>query len=354
MDADTRLYEAHSPVPAERISLREPYLIFLGDLINPTLSKTGKGLARWCPDRCVGQFRFERCTVDLGLPDMSVEEAARYGAQSLVIGAALIGGQIPETWLKTLEAAMAAGMDIVSGLHSRLTSFPELVSASQKYDVRLVDVRVPPVKIPVGTGRKRSGKRLLMVGTDCAVGKKYSALALTEALVAAAVPATFRATGQTGIMIAGEGIPIDAVISDFIVGAAELVSPDNHPDHWDIIEGQGSLHHPGYAPVSLGLLLGSQPDAIVVCHDASRSFIDEYPDFKLPTLEQCIDTALSLGRLTNREIRCVGVCINTHAFSDEESLAIVSQAQQRLGLPCLDPLRHDLAPIVNVIQSWKE
>ncbi len=131
--------------------------------------------------------------------------------------------------------------------------------------------------MPAGTGRKRSGQRVLTVGTDCALGKKYTALALTQALQAQGAKATFRATGQTGIMIAGAGVAIDAVIADFIAGAAETLSPDNAPDHWDVIEGQGALFHPAYAGVTLGLLHGSQPDALVLCHDPSRTTIEDYP-----------------------------------------------------------------------------
>ena len=135
---------------------------------------------------------------------------------------------------------------------------------------------------PAASGRKRSGKRVLTVGTDCAQGKKYTALALAKNLQSRGVDASFRATGQTGIMISGEGIAVDAVIADFVAGAAEQLSPDNAPDHWDVIEGQGSLFHPAYAGVTLGLLHGSQPDAIVLCHDPSRRTIDEYPNFPIP------------------------------------------------------------------------
>src|SRR5262249_56993932 len=179
-------------------------------------------------------------------------------------------------WLDDLEAALEAGLDAVSGMHTRLGSFERLKRAAERGRARLVDVRTPATPIPVASGRKRSGKRVLTVGTDCALGKKYTALALTRALETVGIAATFRATGQTGILIAGSGIAMDALVADFLAGAAEMLSPDNLPDHWDVIEGQGSLYHPAYAAVTLGLLHGSQPDAIVLCHDTARTPIDEY------------------------------------------------------------------------------
>jgi uncharacterized NAD-dependent epimerase/dehydratase family protein len=180
---------------------------------------------------------------------------------------------------------------------------------------------------------------VLTVGTDCALGKKYTALALARNLNARGVAATFRATGQTGIMISGAGIPIDAVIADFIAGAAEQLSPDNAADHWDVIEGQGSLFHPAYAGVTLGLLHGSQPDAIVLCHDPSRRTIDEYPDYPIPDLRIVIDDYLRAGRLTNGNVRCVGLSINSSALSPAESAAYFERIGGELGLPVCDPLR---------------
>ena len=144
-------------------------------------------------------------------------------------------------------------------------------------------MRQPPNNFKVGTGEKRAGKRLLTVGTDCAVGKKYTALAIEKTLRARGVDANFRATGQTGIFISGRGIAIDSVIADFIAGAAEWLSPANQPEHWDIIEGPGSLFNPAYAGVTLGLVHGSQPDALVICHDARRTRISGSNPFQSRT-----------------------------------------------------------------------
>ncbi|MGH8122050.1 MAG: DUF1611 domain-containing protein, partial [Rudaea sp.] len=188
-------------------------------------------------------------------------------------------------------------------------------------------------------GRKRSGKRLLTVGTDCALGKKYTALALTRAFAARGVDADFRATGQTGILIAGSGIPMDAVIADFEAGAAEMLSPDAAPQHWDVIEGQGSLFHPAYAGVSLGLLHGSQPDVFVVCHAPGRDRVLGHEDFAVPSLEETIDMTTRLGRRTNPAMRCAGISLNTSGMQDEAAANLLGQESQRLGLAVADPIR---------------
>ena len=243
----------HMPIS---IQLSAPYLIFLGDVSSMAYAKTALGVVQWAPESCVAQLRFPDCNIDAGLPDMSISEAVAAGAKSLLIGSAPVGGAIQANWIPTLLAAIEAGMDIVSGLHTKLNEHPELRDAAKQNNVRLIDVRVPPAELPIGNGQARSGKRLLTVGTDCSVGKKYTALAITQALKDKGVDCDFRATGQTGVMIAGSGMPIDAVIADFIAGAAECLSPANNPDHWDIVEGQGSLFQPAYSGVSLGLLHG--------------------------------------------------------------------------------------------------
>ena len=227
------------------VRLKPPFLILIGDQSDPTYVKTGLGIVHWRPELVVGQLRFAGCGVDMGVPDMSVADAVKAGAKSLVIGVAPVGGVVPDTWWSCIEEAARSGLDIVCGLHFRLADYPGVVAAAKESGARLIDVRKPPSKLPVGTGLNRSGKRLLTVGTDCAIGKKFTALSLAEAMLDAGMQASFRATGQTGIMLAGEGIPVDAVVADFISGAAELVSPDNEDNHWDVIEGQGSLFHPG-------------------------------------------------------------------------------------------------------------
>jgi uncharacterized NAD-dependent epimerase/dehydratase family protein len=188
--------------------------------------------------------------------------------------------------------------------------------------------------------------RLLTVGTDCALGKKYTALQLERDMRAAGLDVTFRATGQTGIMIAGAGIPLDAVVADFLSGAAELLSPDSAADHWDVIEGQGGIFHPGYGQVSHGLLIGSQPDAFVVCHAAGRETVEGWDHIPLPTIGDVIERSTAIGRLTNPRIRCVGISVNTASLADDERAGYLEELSARFGLPCVDPLVTGTSSIV--------
>jgi uncharacterized NAD-dependent epimerase/dehydratase family protein len=327
-----------SEVPAT-LSLPFPYLLFLGDTTQPEFAKTAFGLKDWAAEKCVGEWACPGATITTGLPRLSPAEARARGASSMVIGVANIGGVINETWMPGLLEALEAGLDLVGGLHTRLGEQPKLRAAALTLGRRLIDVRVPPPNIPVASGRKRLGKRLLTVGTDCALGKKYTALALAKGFVQRGVFAEFRATGQTGILIAGSGMPMDAVVADFEAGAAELLSPDADPDHWDVIEGQGSLFHPAYAGVSLGLLHGSQPDVIVVCHEAGRETVLGSPGYTLPSLSETIELNLRLGRRTNAAIRCAGVSINTSRMSGDAAEAYLQGVSSELGLPAADPVR---------------
>lgn len=321
------------------IELKPPYLIFLGDAEEDTYAKTGFGMVEWRRDLCKGQLGLAGCAIDLGLPPMTLEEAVDNGIRSVLIGTAAVGGSISDNWLDILEEATSLGLDIVAGVHTQLNDIPRLCEAAARSGASLIDVRVPPEGLPVGTGQKRSGKRILMVGTDCAVGKKYTALALERDMKKRGMKATFRASGQTGIMIAGQGIPIDAVVADFISGAAEMLSPDNIPDHWDVIEGQGGIFHPGYSAVTLGLLVGSQPDAFIVCHEADRSHHIGWETFKLPSIEEVIERIVLLGKQVNPQIRCVGVSINTSRLKSDERKNYLAELSARIGLPCFDPLK---------------
>jgi len=336
-----------------KISLESPYLIYLGDVPDMHHAKTGAGIAYWRPDHCAGQMRLPDCPVDLGLPEMTTQDARDAGVKTVIVGVAPMGGEIPEHWIPQLVELASAGFDIAAGLHTKLAENPDLVAAANNSGARLIDVRVPPAGLPVGDGRPRSGKRVLMVGTDCAVGKKYSALALHRELERRKINATFRATGQTGIMIAGEGLPIDSVVADFISGAAEVLSPDNDDDHWDVIEGQGSLLSPSYSGVSLGLLHGSQPDAIILCHDAQRMAIDEAGgDYPIPELDEVIDDALRMARRTRARCFCAGVSVNTSMMNDFDRDNYLSKLQNELGLPCVDPVAIGMSPIANFLLKY--
>lgn len=325
------------------LDLPSPYLLFLGDIAEPGFAKTAFGLKEWAPERCVGELAFPDSVLTTGLPRMTPAEGLAGGAKAVVIGVAHPGGRIADCWIEPLVDALEAGLDLVSGMHGSLADYPQIAEAAARSGRRLIDVRMPPMGITVGTGAKRPGRRLATVGTDCALGKKYTALAIAREMRGRGVDADFRASGQTGILIAGRGIPIDAVVSDFVAGAAELLSPANDPDHWDVIEGQGSLFHPSYAAVTLGLLHGSQPDVIVLCHMPDRVAILGRPDFPLPSLDVAIDRYLEAARLTNRHVRCAGISLNTSGMSAQEAEAEIARTSDHLGLVVADPIRGGLA-----------
>lgn len=325
------------------------YLLFLGDARSRLDAKTAGGILQWRPDRCVGQYRLSEDTLDIGLPDMSPVEAVANGARTLVVGIAPVGGAIEAGWVQPIIAALEAGMDVAAGMHSKLADHPEIAAAAQSNGRQLFDVRHASGKQPIATGDKRPGKRLLTVGTDCASGKKYTALAVHAEMARRRLRASFRATGQTGILIAGEGIAIDAVVSDFAAGAAESLSPANHPDHWDIIEGQGSLFHPAYAGVSLSLLHGSQPDAIIICHEPGRQHIDDYPSYPLPDVQTCIDANLAAARLTNPDVRCVGIALDTSRLDAEGREAVIRKLSAETGLHVFDPVATGTSELVNLL-----
>lgn len=319
-------------------ALPQPYLLFLGDTTEPGYAKTAFGLRDWAPERCLGEYACG-ASVSTGLPWLTPAQARAKGARAMVIGVANPGGRIPQAWLPSLLEALQAGLDLVGGMHARLAGIEPLRVAALALGRTLVDVREPPPDLPVATGRKRSGQRLLTVGTDCALGKKYTALALARAFRARGVDVDFRATGQTGILIAGGGIPMDAVVADFAAGAAETLSPDADPAHWDVIEGQGSLSHPAYAGVSLSLLHGSQPDVLVVCHAHGRTHVLGCADYALPSIEDSIALALLHARRVNPAARCAGVSLNTGALDAAAAAQAIAAMSARLGLPVADPMR---------------
>jgi len=328
--------------PAETstiVDVPSPYLLFLGDTTEVPYAKTAFGLRDWAPEKCVGEYALPAATVTTGLPRLKPAEAAARGARSLVIGVANIGGTLNPEWMPALIESLEAGLDIVSGMHTRLAENRELDAAAKRLGRRLIDVRRPPRGIPIASGRKRSGQRLLTVGTDCALGKKYTALVLAREFRARGLDADFRASGQTGILIAGGGMPIDAVVSDFVAGAAEMLSPDADADHWDVIEGQGSLFHPSYSGVSLGLLHGSQPDVIVLCHEEGRDRILGLENYPLPSLDEAIYVNLELARRTNPRVRCAGVSLNTAKLSAAHARAVLAERRAQLGVPVADPMR---------------
>jgi uncharacterized NAD-dependent epimerase/dehydratase family protein len=331
------------------IDIPKPYLLFLGDVEDELLAKTAFGIRDWCRADCVGQHRVHERAVDLGLLEMTPAEARERGARTMVIGVANSGGFIPRSWVPSIVAAVDAGLDVAAGMHQRLAEIPEVAASAARVGEELHDVRQPRETFPVGSGQRRAGRRLLTVGTDCAVGKKYTALALDRELRRRGVKSDFRATGQTGLLIAGRGIVVDAVVADFIAGAAEALSPVNRPDHWDIVEGQGSLFHPAYAGVTLGLIHGTQPDALIVCHDPLRKHLDEMPDFPVPDVAECAARNVEAARLTNPRARCVGVSVNTSKMTRAAAVEYEQAIAARMGVPCVDPMRDGVALIAEYL-----
>ncbi|MCQ1058670.1 DUF1611 domain-containing protein [Photobacterium sp. ZSDE20] len=329
------------------MDLNKPYLLFLGDAADPLAAKVAQGIKTWRPEYCVGQLRLENCYADVGLDDISIEQAVDAGAKTLVIGVANRGGVISERWLSVLLDALQAGMDIASGLHNKLTDIPELVDCAARYNRTLFDVRYPTQSYPVATGKKRTGKRLLTVGTDCSVGKMYTSLAIEQEMKRHNIDADFRATGQTGILITGSGVSVDCVVADFIAGAIETITPDSTPDHWDVIEGQGSLFHASFAGVTMGLIHGSQPDALVLCHEPTRTHMRGLPDYPLPDIVKCMKVNLEAAKLTNPSAEFVGVSVNTSGLEEQDAYGYMEKLETQIGLPVVDPFRQGVARIVD-------
>ncbi|MET0535432.1 MAG: N-acetyltransferase DgcN [Steroidobacter sp.] len=333
---------------ATEFAVQPPYLLFLADVTDIADAKTAAGIHQWRGELCAGQLRLPGCTVDLGLPDLTPVAAVSRGIKTMIIGIANDGGFIAEHWITSIVSALEAGLDVASGLHERLRDVPAIASAAERSGRHLIEVRQPENVFKPGTGRKRSGKRLLTVGTDCAVGKKYTALAIEKELRARGVKADFRATGQTGIFISGRGVAVDSIIADFVSGAAEWLSPENTSDHWDVIEGQGSLFHPAYAGVTLGLVHGSQPDAMVICHDPRRSTLMGYEDFPIVDFRTCADAYLAAARLTNPNARVVGISLNTSHLKDKrQARKLLEKTTRETSLPCCDPIRLGVGEIID-------
>lgn len=329
--------------------LKTPYLLFLGDAHDALAAKVAQGIVDWRPENAVGQLRLEGCKADLGIPDMTIAEAMEKGAGTLIVGVANRGGFIADNWIALLTEALEAGMDIAAGLHNKLADVPQLAETAARTGRSLFDVRHPTESYPVGSGAKRPGKRLLPVGTDCSCGKMYTALALEKEMRARGWNADFRATGQTGILITGAGVSIDAVISDFISGAVETLAPANGPDHWDLVEGQGSLYHPAYAGVTLGLIHGAQADALVLCHEPTRTHVRALPDYPVPDMQDVMDMVLPHARLTNPDAKFVGVAVNTHNLDQSAAEAFLKDTEHRFGLPTVDPVRTGVGRIVDTL-----
>ncbi len=332
------------------MGLRTPYLMFIGDAPDQLAAKTAKGVVDWQPDWCLGQLRLDGCNADLGIPVMTLEEAADAGVKTLIVGVANRGGVISAAWTDVLVRAIELGMDLASGLHNKLGDVAAIREAAEKHGRNLHDVRHPTKDFPIATGEPRGGNRLLAVGTDCSLGKMYTTLALWKEMKARGMNADFRATGQTGIFITGEGVSVDAVIADFISGAIEELAPANDPDHWDLIEGQGSLFHPSYAGVSMGLLHGAQASSLVMCHEPGREHMRGIPHMPLPALEDCIALNESCAQLTAPRAKVIALAFNTSKMPQPEAEACLKDHAARFNMPCVDPIRTGVGAIVDALR----
>ncbi len=331
--------------------IKTPYLLFLGDAPDDLAAKVGQGIKDWRPEFALGQYRLAGCDADLGLDDLTLAEARDRGARTLVVGVANRGGTISASWKAVLIEALEHGYNLASGLHNLLRDEPDLAAAAKGSGAVLHDVRVPVVNYPIANGIKRSGKRCLAVGTDCSVGKMYTALAMDAEMQRRGLKASFRATGQTGILITGGGVPLDAVIADFMAGSVEWLSPDNDPDHWDLIEGQGSLFHVSFSGVTMALIHGGQPDALILCHEPMRAHMRGLPGYQLPSLEALRDLAMTLARVANPDVQVVGISVNTKAMSEDAATSYLAEVEARMGLPTVDPFRHGAARLVDALAA---
>ncbi len=331
--------------------IETPYLLFLGDAPDMLAAKVAIGIRDWRPEHALGQIRLPGCGADLGIKDMTLAEAKEAGARTLVIGVANRGGVISQAWKEVLIEALEMGYDLASGLHNLLRDEGDLVAAAQTHGCTLHDVRVPTVAYPIANGKKRTGKRCLAVGTDCSVGKMYTAMAMEAEMRKRGMKATFRATGQTGILVTGGGVPLDAVIADFMAGSVEYLTPDNDADHWDLIEGQGSLFHVSYSGVTMALVHGGQPDALILCHEPTREHMRGLPEYQQPTLAQLRDTALPLAQVGNPACQVVGISVNTQHMSEDDAKAYLAEVEAEMGLPTTDPYRFGSDKLVDALAA---
>ncbi len=344
------------------------FLILADGQFDPLSSKTANSCIRYFPERIVAvldRHQAGRTVQDVlgyggAIPVVGdlVDGIGRgAGATAVLIGIAPAGGQLPDEWRGWLREAISRGLEVWSGLHTFIGDDPELGALARERGVRILDVRRPPADLPVADGRAAEVDALvvLAVGSDCNVGKMTAQLQLRDALVRRGHRTSFVATGQTGIFIEGWGIAVDAVVADFIAGAAEQLVIQGARDH-DIVlvEGQGSLIHPGYSGVTLGLLHGSCPDAMILCHQASREWIGDYhgrsPWVRIPPLAELVDLHERVAAPV-KPCRVVGVCLNTFDLGEQAAREAVARTQDETGLPATDPVRFDASPLVTAIED---
>ena len=341
------------------------YLILADHDFGIMTSKTANAVIRYHPSRVVAvldrQLAGQTSEQVLGfggdIPVVaSIADGVARGANSVLIGIAPQGGQLPEEWRDWLREALESGCDIVSGLHSFLADDPVLADAARRHGRSILDARRPPADLPVADGQARDVDALvvLTVGTDCNVGKMTAQLQLVQALNDRGLRTRFVPTGQTGIMIEGWGIAVDAVVADFIAGAAEqLVLRGARGADVVLVEGQGSINHPGYSGVTLGLLHGSCPSALILCHQPSRQYLGDYRHaswVRIPPLAEYVRLYETIGGAVH-PTRVIGVALNTFDLDEAAAVAACESARRETGLPATDPVRFDPGPLVDAIAA---
>jgi uncharacterized NAD-dependent epimerase/dehydratase family protein len=346
-----------------------PHFLILADGdFGPMTSKTANSLIRYLPERTVGVLdrQQEGKTVQevLGfggeIPVVgSMRAGLALGPTAVLVGIAPQGGRLPDEWRSWLAEALDAGCDLWSGLHTFLSDDPLLSSKAKARSRRIFDLRKPPTDLPVASGAAKEVEPyvVLTVGTDCNVGKMTAQLQLTRHLNAAGLRTRFVATGQTGIMIEGWGIAVDAVIADFIAGAAErLVLQGSVDADIVLVEGQGSINHPGYSAVTLGLLHGSCPDALILCHQSTREYIGDYRAaawLRIPPLREYIRLYETMGSAVH-PTKVIGISLNTYDLGDEAARRACEAAARETGLPATDPVRFDPAPLLDAVKQGRQ
>ncbi len=321
---------------------------------DPHYGKTARGVIHSGRDAVVAILDSERAgETYAGLPIVAtVEEALAYEPTTALVGVATAGGRFPPAWRELLRTCVAAGLDLENGLHEHLVDDPELVALAREHGVALRDLRLPPpgLNVPTGANLELDATTVLTVGSDCAIGKMTVCLELDRDARSRGIASEFVPTGQTGIAIAGWGIAVDAVVSDFIAGAAErlVVEGSERGGELLLVEGQGSLLHPAYSGVTLGLMHGSAPHAYVLCHQAGQRFVDDDERFPIPPLSELVDLHERMSLLA-RPARVAAIALNTRNLGEDEAAAAVEEAEAETGLPADDPVRFGAAKLVDAL-----
>jgi uncharacterized NAD-dependent epimerase/dehydratase family protein len=311
---------------------------------DPHHGKTLRGIVRYGPDPVVAILDSKRAGEEHeGIPIVaSVEEARRFGPTVAVVGVATTGGRFPPAWRELLKSCIAQGLDVESGLHEFVSEDPELSELAARSGVTLCDLRKPPagLGVPTGANLELDAEIVLTVGSDCAIGKKTVAVELDLEARERGLPSVFVPTGQTGIAIAGWGIAVDAVVADFLAGAAERLVVEGAARGGELlwVEGQGSLVHPMYSGVTLGLLHGSAPHLFVLCHRAGATEIDGCPGHAIPSLPELVELHERVA-LPRRPAKVACVALNTAGLDEDEAREAIAEAERTTRLPADDPVR---------------